>query len=37
VLVSGAVLLTAKNRASWYDRPFIMGYAEDGLSLVIST
>jgi hypothetical protein len=37
VLVAGTALLTVRNWASWPDRPFIMGHAEDELSLVIST
>jgi hypothetical protein len=36
MLVAGAIL-TVRNCASWSDRPFIMGYVEDKLSLVIST
>jgi hypothetical protein len=36
MLVTGAVLLTVRNWASWSDRPFIMGHVEDELSLVIS-
>jgi hypothetical protein len=37
MLVAGAILLTARNWASWSDRPFIMGHVEDELSLVIPT
>jgi hypothetical protein len=37
MLVPGTVLLTVRNWISWSDRPFIMGQAEDQLSLVIST
>jgi hypothetical protein len=35
----GTLLLagTVRNWASWSDRPFIMGHAEDEHSLVIST
>jgi hypothetical protein len=37
MLVTGTMLLTVMNWASWSDRPFIIGHAEDKLSLVIST
>jgi hypothetical protein len=36
-LVAGAILLTVKKWASESDMPFIMGHAEDELSLAIST
>jgi len=37
MLVAGTMLLTVRNWASWSDRPFIMGHAEDELGFVIST
>jgi hypothetical protein len=37
MLIAGTVLLNVRNWASWPDRTFIMGHAEDKLCLVTST
>jgi hypothetical protein len=37
MLLAGGLLSTAGNWSSWSDRPFIVGHAEDDLSLVLST